>query len=69
MQPFNIAVEPKVGDEHLDGSTGEPIVRGLKISHSFDVGIDLQYAEQYTEVRAVGLDNEGLIRLRERWHY
>ena len=78
MQPFNIAVEPKVGDDHLDCSSGEPIVGGLKIGHSFDVGIDLEYAEQHAQVRAVGLDDEGLIRLRKRrnnasvrqeWHF
>jgi hypothetical protein len=67
MQPFDIALQPEVGDEHPDGSSGQAIVRGLKVSDRFDVGIHLEYPEQHAQVRSLGLDNQGFIR-RQEWH-
>ena len=55
-----------VWNKYLDGPSGEPIVRGLKISDRFDAGIDLEYAEQYAQVRSISLDNKGLVW--QGWH-
>jgi hypothetical protein len=68
MQPFNVAVQPEVRDEHFDRSSGEPIVRGLKIPDRLDAGIDLEDADQHTQVGGVGLDNQSFI-VRQEWHY